>query len=439
MKLVWLVNFILPQIADFLGKKKGVIGGWTVRLADILAENPNIDFTVFYPQSEQRDNITGRAGNISYVGFYENAIPELYYNADMTERMKSALDTIKPDIVHIWGSEYVHTLSMVRAFNRPERTVISITGLIYKLGSCYNAELPEKIVKRHTFRDFIRQDSIEQQKEKFLKRGECEKAALREVKHVIGRTGWDKSTTLELNPDLVYHKAGEILRKEFYDALGHSDIWKAENTDKHRIFMTQSYYPIKGIHFVLKALSRVKETYPDVLLAITGKDMRPNTIKELLKQDSYGKYVCDLISEYGLNNNIEFLGEQFADDMVKQYLRSSAFLLPSVMENSSNSLGEAMMLGVPCIAARTGGTPDMINEDEGWLYEFGDTEELAEIITSVLKEVDRVITGAGSASLSDRLEKAGKHAMNNHDIKSNSEAYIRIYDMLLKENNAGQQ
>ncbi len=429
MKLVWLVNYILPQIAEFLGKKKGVIGGWTVRLADMLAENPDIDLTVFYPQSEQRDNITGKAGYISFVGFYENAIPELYYNPGITERIKAELDRIKPDIVHIWGSEYVHTLSMVRAFNRPERTVISIQGLIHKLGSIYNAGLPEKIVKRHTFRDFIRQDSIEQQKEKFLKRGECEKAALREVKHVIGRTGWDEKSVKEVNPEVCYHHAGEILRKAFYDA---GFVWRPENAEKHRIFMTQSYYPIKGIHFVFEALSSVKKTFPDIKLAVTGIDMRPDSFKSRIKQDSYGKYVCDLISEYGLNYNIEFLGEQFADDMVKQYLRSSAFLLPSVMENSSNSLGEAMMLGVPCIAARTGGTPDMICEDEGWLYDHRDTDALSRIIMEAIKTVDEAKeNGNNGTGLNSMLEKARKHALAEYDPFMNHKMYASIYDQMI--------
>ena len=36
------------------------------------------------------------------------------------------------------------------------------------------------------------------------------------------------------------------------------------------------------------------------------------------------------------------------------------FLLPSSCENSPNSLGEAMLLGMPCVASNAGGIPDML-------------------------------------------------------------------------------
>lgn len=394
-----------------------------MQLADMLADNPEIEFTVFYPQHDSLQTVEGKAGNIRYAGFYEEAIPELQYNPGMTERIKAALDKIQPDIVHIWGSEYVHTLSMTRAFNKPEKTVISIQGLIHRLGEVYTEGLPDNIIKRHTFRDLIRKDSIAEQKEKFLKRGECELAALKEVKHVIGRTGWDREAVLSVNPGLIYHHAGEILRKEFYDT---DRKWSPENADRHRIFMSQSYYPIKGIHFALNALRTVKERYPDVKLVVTGKDMRPKTLKECIKQDSYGKYISELIKKYSLEDNIEFTGPQNPDNMVKQYLKCSVFLLPSVMENSSNSLGEAMMLGVPCIVAATGGTSDMIQSDEGWLYDCTNTSVLAEKITEAFRYTDST-TNDGKNKLGTMLEKASEHAHSAHDRKTNLEAYLGVY------------
>ncbi len=429
MKVVWLVNTILPQIADKQGKKKGVINGWTVLLADMLADDPGIDLTVFYPQKESLTSIIGDTGKLHYVGFYEEAIPELIYNPEMTGRMEAELDRIKPDVVHIWGSEYVHTLSMVRAFNCPEKTVISIQGLIHKIGAVYDAGLPEKVIKRHTFRDFIRNDSIGQQKEKFLKRGKCEIEALKQVSHVIGRTGWDRKAALEVNPDLQYHFAGEILREEFYRT---EKKWSPDKAKQHRIFMTQSYYPVKGMHFVLKALSIVVKEYPDTVLSVTGKDMRPGSLKDIIKQDSYGKYICDLIKEKGLDNNIEFLGEQEAKDMIDRYLQCSAFLLPSVIENSSNSLGEAMMLGVPCIAAATGGTPDMIKADEGWLYDFCNAEELSSALYEVFNITDRERNGERT-ELGRILDRAFVHASESYDNRKNTSSYIRIYDEIMKK------
>ncbi len=429
MKLVWLINIILPRIAEKQGKKKEVIAGWVVQLSEMLADDPETDFTVFYPQHDTKENVTGNAGNLRYVGFYEEAIPELSYNPDMTSRMKSELDRIGPDVLHIWGSEFVHTLSMVRAFGRPERTVISVQGLIYYWGLKYDLGLPERIISRHTFRDFIRQDSIRQQKEKFLKRGECEIAAIKEVRHVIGRTEWDKRTSAEVNPELIYHHAGEILRKEFYD---NGNRWNPGNVEPHRMFMSQSYYPIKGIHFAIRALSVLRSDYPDIKLVVTGKDMRPKSFMDRIKQDSFGKYVCDLIRSEGLDDHIVFPGPLDASEMIRQYLRCNVFLLPSVMENSSNSLGEAMILGVPCVAAATGGTPDMMREDEGWLYDCTDTEELVRVISDVFKLTDRARNETDTV-LSETLDRAVKHAEECYDIRRNGEVYRQIYERISEQ------
>ncbi len=423
MRLVWLVNTILPQIADKRGDKKDVINGWTVKLADKMAEDSDIDFTVFYPQHEMRENITGNAGDIRYVGFYEEAIPETVYNPDMTRALKAEIDKINPDIVHIWGSEYVHTLSMVRAFNKPDRTVISIQGLIFYCGLAYDSGLPEKTINRHTFRDLIRKDSIKEQKEKFLKRGECEIAALKEVNHVIGRTSWDRDSVLKINPALNYHHAGEILREAFYYS---GEKWSPKTAVKHRIFMTQSYYPIKGIHFVLEALQIIKKEFPDVRLAVTGKDMRPSSLKDHIKQDSYGKYICELINVYGLTDNIEFLGTKDAPEMITQYLKCSVFLLPSVMENSPNSLGEAMLLGVPCIASAVGGTPDMMKADEGWLYDYRDKDALVSAVREAFQMIDMERNGEDTG-LMEMLDRGVKHAKKCYDIEKNTEAYRDIY------------
>ena len=64
--------------------------------------------------------------------------------------------------------------------------------------------------------------------------------------------------------------------------------------------------------------------------------------------------------------------------MKKQLLASNIYVLPSYIENSPNSLGEAQLLGVPCIAADVGGVPDLIsNQDCEVSYRFEDYELLA--------------------------------------------------------------
>ena len=58
-----------------------------------------------------------------------------------------------------------------------------------------------------------------------------------------------------------------------------------------------------------------------------------------------------------LEDKVSFLGPLNAEQMKAEYLRSNVFLCPSSIENSPNSLGEAQMLGVPCVASYVGGIP----------------------------------------------------------------------------------
>ena len=205
MKLVWLVNTILPQIARARKESFDVVGGWTVQLADILSKREDIELTVFYPQHRSLETIYGKTDKFSYVGFYERPSPELSYNKDIEDNFRHALSQIDPDIVHVWGSEFVHTLCMVNAYEKPERTVISIQGMISECAKVYCEGVPEAIVNRYTFRDFLRRDSIADQQKKYEKRGIFEKEALRKVKHIIGRTEWDKEVSLGINPKASYH------------------------------------------------------------------------------------------------------------------------------------------------------------------------------------------------------------------------------------------
>ena len=64
--------------------------------------------------------------------------------------------------------------------------------------------------------------------------------------------------------------------------------------------------------------------------------------------------------------------------MKEAYLKSHVFACPSALENSPNSLGEAMLLGLPCVAARTGGIPDMAEDGtSAFVFEKGDVHGLA--------------------------------------------------------------
>jgi glycosyltransferase involved in cell wall biosynthesis len=145
--------------------------------------------------------------------------------------------------------------------------------------------------------------------------------------------------------------------------------------------------PLKGLHVLLKAMAVVKRTYPDIMLRIAGDDItKIKTISDIKYYTGYGKIIRDLIKRLKLEDNVHFLGRLNAESMKSEYLSANVYVLSSSIENSPNSLGEAQLLGVPCIASYVGGVPDMIPcKDCGLLYRYDDFRVLALLIVDVFK------------------------------------------------------
>ena len=102
------------------------------------------------------------------------------------------------------------------------------------------------------------------------------------------------------------------------------------------------------------------------------------------------KFYCKrLAAQLGVAGHIRYTGPLDAAAMRQAYLEADVFLLPSSCENSPNSLGEAMLLGLPCVAAAVG-IPSMLEDGrEGYLYgDALDEKALANAILRVLQSPD---------------------------------------------------
>ena len=352
----------------------------------------------------------------SYAAISES--PAHIYVPELETRFREEIRTFQPDVIHSWGVEYHHALAMVNAAEAEGKLpnmVASIQGLCRFLAEHYTDGIPENVCKRSTFRDLLRKDNILQKQEKFVLRGKLETAALEKLHHVTGRTDWDRSCVFSINPKVQYHFCNETLRKSFYDGC-----WDYAECVKHRIFASSCEYPIKGFHYLLEAFAQVLKTYPDATLAVTGSSFLTRGWKEKLRQGSYEKYLASLAKKYHLEGNLIFLGHLSAEEMKRSFLDANVFALTSTLENSPNSLGEAMVLGVPSIAADVGGVRNLMHDGtEGIVYPSGDVQALTEGIRRLFALEDRAAALGGNAR---------NHALQTHDPQQNLQDLIRIYN-----------
>jgi len=422
LRVLWLVNNKLPELSKLKNEKTNISGGWLVESSRILAEHKSIDLSVAYPcdNHESENSIDGKS--ITYYSFKK--IKNLKVNNITINRYSSAfinlLDLVKPDIVHIHGSELPHTLLMIIACHeRRIKTVMSLQGIVSKIKNHLFLGIPTEVIYRNTLRNLIRKDSLANLKRLYQKLGCNEIEAIKLSDAIIGRTTWDLACVKEIDVSKQYFSNNETLRNSFYNSK-----WTYNDCEKKSIFVSQAHYSLKGLHILLEAMPLIMKQYPNVKVVIGGKNiLSNNSLKEKLMQTAYSRYLLKLIKTYKLEDKLILTGPLTESEMCEQFLKANVFVMPSLIENSPNSLCEAMILGVPSVASYVGGIPDFIKHGEsGMMYQPDAPYMLAHNICILFSNVDLAVEISSNAR---------KRAKVMFDRKLNSDKLIDIYAEVL--------
>jgi glycosyltransferase involved in cell wall biosynthesis len=167
---------------------------------------------------------------------------------------------------------------------------------------------------------------------------------------------------------------------------------------------------VKGHEVTFNAVKMVVESVPAAKFLIVGDGPR----KEALE-----KAVRDLgISEY-----VIFTG--YVEDIPEVYSISDVAVLSSWSEGLPQSLLQAMAAGVPVVATKVGGVPEVvINEKTGLLIEPGDHKALAKCIIKILNNRDFSLKIA---------ESAKDHIMKEHSVTHMIDKIETLYKNLLNQ------
>lgn len=388
MNILWITNALLPEAtAKICGTKelKGT-GGWILGLADALCSHDDIQLYVAALSPLVKETTTVQGESITH--FAIPSVGDTTYNTCYEDEYRKIFQQINPDVVHIHGTEYPHSLAALRACGA-DNTIVSLQGVVSSIANYYMGGISNSEARRNiTLRGLLRPSLMQEQKE-MARRGEYEKTLFAECKHIMGRTAWDRAQVLVVNPDITYFHGGEILRTVFYEGK-----WNYNKCVPHTIFASQAGYPLKGLHKLIMALGTVIKQYPDLQLRVAGRDITFNkgTWKDKLRISTYGKIIKGLIKKNKLTGHVIFTGPLDAEEMKQEYLRSNVFICPSSIENSPNSIAEAQILGVPVLASQVGGIPDMMQGDEQHLYRFEEVDMLAQKIIELFGQKDRIDT-----------------------------------------------
>jgi glycosyltransferase involved in cell wall biosynthesis len=132
--------------------------------------------------------------------------------------------------------------------------------------------------------------------------------------------------------------------------------------------------PEKGQAGLLKAFAEVSAHHEDVELRLVGNGPEREELEKLA-------------SDLKLGDRVTFAGRLTETDTLSEIARSDIFILPSFMEGLPIVLMEAMALGVPVIASRVAGIPELVEDGAGGLlFAPSDWAGLAACIERLLTE-----------------------------------------------------
>jgi colanic acid/amylovoran biosynthesis glycosyltransferase len=148
---------------------------------------------------------------------------------------------------------------------------------------------------------------------------------------------------------------------------------------------------VKGLPILLQAVARLRASYPGVKLTIAGDG--PDRQRLLA-----------LAGELGILENVAFLGYQTQRQVRELLGQADAFVMASFAEGVPVVLMEAMAAGVPVVATRIAGIPELVEDGvSGFLVPPGDPKALADKVDQLLRDPAlRVVFGARGREKVDR-------------------------------------
>lgn len=208
----------------------------------------------------------------------------------------------------------------------------------------------------------------------------------------IDPSRFKKGKILRFVRDMLYFKAtgiltqtqsgknyfNSILRKKtsvIYNPILLEDekvgAWNIDNTEKN-IISAARLVGQKNQKMLIEAFSKLYETHPEYKLIIFGEGDERKNLENMIKTK-------------GLEGSVLLPGSsrQLWDEMLKSRL----FVLSSNYEGMSNSLIEAMCLGLPCISTKVSGSVDLIKHGiNGLLTNVNDTQELYDTMVQLIED-----------------------------------------------------
>jgi L-malate glycosyltransferase len=219
----------------------------------------------------------------------------------------------------------------------------------------------------------------------------------------LGKEGWPRLARCQLFVDPVRFRADPTVRDRVRKELGADGDFVA--------LVVAHLITWKGVDVALRAIALAS---PSAKVWIVGTGPELDNLQRLAR-------------DLNLGSRVSFLGEQ---QDVSPYMQGADCLIcPSLWQEAMGFVNlEAMASGLPVVASRTGGIPELvINEATGLLVEPGDADQTAAALSRLIKSPDL---------RKEMGRKGAAHVGANFSEEACLERYLKNYEDLIG-NHAG--
>lgn len=391
MKVLWVCTSPVGPMAKALDRSyQGSSGGWiTAEYERIKNSGFKIAFLTVNG-SVKRGEILRKEYEGSYMFYIGSPKPGFGIKPPewMRRNIKTVYDEFCPDLIQIWGTESVLSCAAATC-STEKKKLIFLQGIIgiyvrYKKVCLYDEK---QISFKYKLTEKLK-NSL------YQKQADFERKALEHADGVILDNDFSEAYCTSANPELKIIRYPLLPQKPYY-----RNHWDHSECEPHSVFTVAGSSPMKGLHQLLRIVSRLKDRFKDVKLYVPGSFS--NALREMKGGASdYEKLLYKIIQENQLENRVVFTGKLTPEEMADYMRRCALFVNPSFSEVHALSLREAMTIGMPCISTVCGSVSEFIRHGEnGLLYRFAEPEVCESYIARLLGDQDacrRLSEGARS-------------------------------------------
>jgi glycosyltransferase involved in cell wall biosynthesis len=245
------------------------------------------------------------------------------------------------------------------------------------------------------------------------------KHALARFNKIIAVSNFTKDLALNAGVDssklsVVYNSCDETF---FYSGKNKVALRNQNNLPANSkiIIFVGDLIKRKGVSYLIEALVILRKQFQEFMAIIVGNGEERQSLESL-------------VDKYDMRRHVIFSGNISREKLADFYGAADVFVLPSSAEGHSVALVEAMASGLPLVASNIESSRISINNGvNGFLFETGDSSELAEKLKIILTDdkLQNVMSSNSSKMYRDRFSTQA--LIQNH---------TRIYHSLTRKENS---